>query len=173
MGMDVYGKNAQSETGEYFRNSVWFWRPLWAYCLAVHDDVVCDYDGVGHTNSGFALDSEHSLALGHRLLDDIENGRAEQYRSTYYAHLIELPRIDCTYCETTGIRTDKVGVSAGMPNTELDEVTAILTGRTHGWCNGCSGVGTQEAWETHYPFSVDNIKEFANFCTASGGFEIF
>jgi hypothetical protein len=28
MGFDVYGKNAASDAGEYFRASVWSWRPI-------------------------------------------------------------------------------------------------------------------------------------------------
>jgi hypothetical protein len=27
-------------------------------------------------------------------------------------------------------------------------------------------------YEAHYPFSLDNVKEFILFCRASGGFEI-
>jgi hypothetical protein len=30
MGMDVYG-----ESGNYFRNNVWWWRPLANYCQAI------------------------------------------------------------------------------------------------------------------------------------------
>jgi hypothetical protein len=33
MGFDVYGKSARSEKGEYFRNNVWWWRPLAEYVL--------------------------------------------------------------------------------------------------------------------------------------------
>ncbi|QOR55575.1 MAG: hypothetical protein UMS36scaffold28_65 [Phage 59_13] len=29
MGMDVYGVKPKSKQGEYFRNNVWSWRPLW------------------------------------------------------------------------------------------------------------------------------------------------
>ena len=33
MGMDVYGKNPTAPEGNYFRNSVWCWRPLAVYIL--------------------------------------------------------------------------------------------------------------------------------------------
>ena len=39
MGMDVYGKNQTSEKGSYFRNNVWWWRPLWNYCEELHGDI--------------------------------------------------------------------------------------------------------------------------------------
>jgi hypothetical protein len=172
MGMDVYGKNAQSETGKYFRNNVWFWHPLWDYCLDRHNDVICDHESAGHRNEGFGLDSEQALILGNRLLNEIENGATEEYRLGYYAKLADLPRTDCPHCGATGIRTDSVGDDMGMLTRPLDEATAILVGRTHGWCNGCDGVGTQEPWPCSYPFDIENVKEFAEFCIASGGFEI-
>lgn len=30
----------------------------------------------------------------------------------------------------------------------------------------------QRSWEDSYPFDVDNVQRFANFCRHSGGFEI-
>ena len=38
MGMDVYGIAPTSERGEYFRNNVWWWRPLWDYCCEVDSE---------------------------------------------------------------------------------------------------------------------------------------
>jgi hypothetical protein len=60
----------------------------------------------------------------------------------------------------------------GQHNKELSPEVQILTGRTHGWCNGCDGVGTQEAWDLSYPFSVENVEEFARFLSECGGFSI-
>ena len=39
-------------------------------------------------------------------------------------------------------------------------------------CNKCNGVGKVDDWEKSYPFSEDNVREFANFCANSGGFTI-
>ena len=33
MGFDLSGLNPKNETGEYFRNNVWWWRPLAQYVL--------------------------------------------------------------------------------------------------------------------------------------------
>jgi len=173
MGMDVYGKNAQSKAGEYFRNNVWSWHPLWDYCTERHDDVIEDHEGLGSSNDGFSLDEDQALTLANRLFDDIENGDTEKYRIRYYEDLSDLPRTDCEHCNVTGIRDDQVGVAHGMPNRELDEATAILVGRTHGWCNACQGVGTREPWQASYDFSVENVNDFAGFCMNSGGFEIW
>lgn len=39
MGMDVYGNHPTGKTGEYFRNNVWWWRPLAVYCCQVAPDI--------------------------------------------------------------------------------------------------------------------------------------
>ena len=39
MGMDVYGKNPTSENGKYFRNNVWWWRPLAEYCKQIAPEI--------------------------------------------------------------------------------------------------------------------------------------
>jgi hypothetical protein len=35
MGMDIYGRNAKTPEGEYFRANVWSWRPLHVLCETV------------------------------------------------------------------------------------------------------------------------------------------
>lgn len=171
MGMDVIGKNANSETGEYFRNNVWWWRPLWNYCLELHGDIAGRVE-YGHSNDGDGLDADDSRALGLRLLEDVKSGRTAEYKTDYDRELSELPRTKCDLCEGTGIRTDKVGKEHGMPEQELGEAEAIILGRTHGSCNSCHGYGTMANWLTHYPFEVDNVREFAEFLLDCGGFQI-
>ena len=171
MGMDVYGKNPTTDKGSYFRNNVWWWHPLWNYCENRHPDL-CDKVECGHTNDGDGLDADDARELGERLLADIALGVTEDYEREYREYLASLDRKDCSYCDGTGIRTDEVGVANGMPTQELETEMAILVGRTHGSCNACRGEGKQEDWATNYPFSVENVREFAEFLLDCGGFEI-
>jgi hypothetical protein len=170
MGMDVYGKNPTSEKGSYFRNNVWWWRPLWNYCVEVAPELCGDVSG--HTNDGEGLDEAGAIALSEILFQELWDGKTAQYEKDYNAELATKPRRDCDLCETTGIRTDSIGIEMGQHNKELSPEVQILTGRTHGWCNGCDGVGTQEAWDLSYPFSVENVEEFARFLESCGGFSI-
>lgn len=171
MGMDVIGVNPISERGEYFRNNVWWWRPLADYCLSNHNDIAekCEY---WHSNDGDGLDGNDARTLGERLLEDLNQGRVAEWEQRHNEYRASLPRTDCTLCGTTGIRTDEVGVEHGMHDKELSPEVQILTGRTHGWCNGCQGVGTQENFMASYPFNADNVKEFAEFLLDCGGFQI-
>jgi len=172
MGMDVMGKNATSKKGEYFRNNVWWWRPLWNYCEELHGEIVSQVE-YGHSNDGDGLDADDARMLGEALLADIESGVTAEYHEQYRKYLSELPMKDCEYCGATGIRTDAVGVEHGMPTQELEPEVAILVGRTHGYCNGCRGEGRVEHFLTNYDFSVDNVREFAEFLLDCGGFEIW
>jgi len=43
MGFDIYGSSPKSEKGKYFRNSVWWWRPLAEFVLE-HCDVPVSVD---------------------------------------------------------------------------------------------------------------------------------
>jgi hypothetical protein len=168
MGMDVIGKKKDS----YFRNNVWWWRPLWAYCMTIAPAICGKVEHSG-TNDGDGLNAEDSKALALALKASIADGTCAEYETRYNAWRLTLPREKCDLCSCTGIRTDKVGTDAGMPSKELsiDQVKAL--GRTQGWCNGCDGVGTKANWQSHYPFSVENVAEFAEFLETCEGFEIW
>jgi hypothetical protein len=40
MGMDVFGRNPSAEYGQYFRASIWSWRPLYEQIVALCDDLL-------------------------------------------------------------------------------------------------------------------------------------
>lgn len=173
MGMDVYGSDPTTEHGVYFRNNVWWWRPLWNYVITVGSEVISEeLAESGHYNDGARLNADQAKRLGEILFIELWEGRTLTYQAEYNEYLSQLERQPCDLCLQTGIRTDKLGVEMGQPTKELSPEVQILTGRTHGWCNGCNGVGTVEHFAAHYPFSVENVANFAQFCIESGGFKI-
>ncbi len=78
MGMDVYGLKPKTEKGEYFRNNVWYWHPLWDFCDEVAADLIEDVEGDGHTNSGFVVPDFNALDLGTRLKNALDEGVVTQ-----------------------------------------------------------------------------------------------
>jgi len=41
MGFDLYSTgNHKSQKGEYFRNNVWWWRPLWDWTYEQCQDII-------------------------------------------------------------------------------------------------------------------------------------
>jgi len=172
MGMDVIGKSATNEAGEYFRRNVWGWRPLWQYVEIVHSDLAEKVE-YGQSNDGDGLNAKDSVELAKRLYSDLERGIATLYMQQRNRWLSDLPREDCTICHNTGIRSDEIGLEMKMPERTLAPEVQTLTGRTHGYCNGCNGIGSRENWELSYYLDEDDLKEFAVFLEGCGGFEIW
>lgn len=170
MGMDVYGKNPTNEVGEYFRNNVWWWRPLADYAcyIAPETTAACKH---WHTNDGDGLDADGAATLAKELKASIDDGRAESYIKIRDAELSAMPSQVCTYCKGTGVRRDGVGESMAMPTKKIETVGHPRHGEL-GWCNACDGIGSVRPHDTHYPLDIDNIKNFAAFLEACGGFEI-
>lgn len=168
MGMDVYGKAATDGVGEYFRRSVWGWRPLAEYVVTRHPQIAagCTY---WQSNDGDGLDAAGAVELAKALRADVASGRAAAYVAQRNAHLAALPRLTCRVCQGRKRRT--------RDDDRRLVPDLVAQGR---WivpeegivCNGCQGEGTVEDSDTHYPLEVEDLVEFAEFCATSGGFEI-
>lgn len=155
MGMDVFGKDAKSEVGSYFRRNVWGWRPLWQYVEDNHSDIarLVEYP---QSNDGDGLDAEASVELARRLRDDLVDGTTTEYVTNRDALIAAMPDIECNICTGTGQRPD------GLHGVEW---------KGEG-CNGCGGKGTTRPWDASYYLEVDDIREFADFLAECGGFSI-
>ncbi|TGT76745.1 MULTISPECIES: hypothetical protein [unclassified Mesorhizobium] len=159
MGMDVIGKAATSEAGEYFRNNVWWWRPLADYACEVASEITsaCEY---WQSNDGDGLDAAASVALADRLQAEIDAGRTAAYAKIHTSKLEQMPNVPCRICAGTGTRLPVPHCGAGDP-----KAGGIR-------CNGCEGSGYVRPFDTNYPFSVENVQAFVAFLRACGGFEI-
>jgi hypothetical protein len=171
MGMDVIGVAPATETGTHFRNNVWYWRPLWQYCEQIAPELVAGVSG--QSNDGDGLDADGATQLAALLRAEIDSGRCTEFVSEFNRWKAGMSRTDCEWCDGTGVRSDPIGVANGMPDKVLDDATAILIGRSTGWCNGCNGEGQKDDWRLAYQFSVENVTEFVTFCENSGGFKIY
>jgi len=154
MGFDVFGKKPMNETGEYFRNNVWGWRPLWDY-IFYRLEVLSEEDYVeGHHNGGHEINKEKALRIAASLKQKIESGEMEEYIQAYTKYLDELTAETCEICEGSGWQ-------------ELPDSNNLLK------CLNCFGTGKVEPFEINYPMDLENMKDFAEFCENSGGFEIY
>ncbi len=173
MGMDVYGKKPTSKEGKYFRNNVWYWRPLWNYIVAEFPEYISEeLATAGHYNDGAGLDGPDAKRLGKALQAAIKAGYTADYEQLFRNAQSEVELEPCGLCDSTGIRSDRVGQDMGMPDRVLEQHVAVVVGRTTGWCNSCGGIGKVEPFALSYDFTVDNVREFAEFLLDCGGFEI-
>lgn len=175
MGMDVIGNEPTSEAGQYFRRNVWGWRPLAELVCKLEPELTA---GCTHwqSNDGDGLDAEPSEILSEALLSAVATGRVQRLVDARNKRIAALPRRRCGQCDGTGIRSDEVGVKDGQPNRIIGPDTHAAPDHPRygqiGWCNGCSGYGTNKPSEADYPLTVDDVSQFAAFLAACGGFEI-
>lgn len=157
-------------TGSYFRNNVWFWRPLWNYVYDTTDVLTDEDHRLGHENSCHPIGADKAVRIGLALLDNIKDAEAKE------AEYIKdsKPRrkfnklcdkaADCLYDEV-------VDKSDGLITCPGD-MKIHDPANYKRWSTLSHFGGGIQFGETSYPFSAANVKEFANFCLNSGGFEI-
>lgn len=83
MGMDVFGKQPRSKTGEYFRNSIWWWHPLADYILENSPQELTSKCRYWHSNDGDGLDDEDSKKLADHLQQLIDSGHTAASAGRY------------------------------------------------------------------------------------------
>ena len=112
----------EENCGTYFRNNVWWWRPLWHFVSSTCESILTERDiESGSYNDGHRISKTKADRIARRLFKMIRNGDVKAYESAYKEHLDSL---------------------------------------------------NKDNWDKSYPFSEDNVRQFANFCLNSGGFRI-
>lgn len=138
--------------GVYFRNNVWWWRPLWDWVCNTCQDVMTEGDqAAGWSNSGTQITAETVDQMLDKLVPAIAEELHKEYELSYKTRLEGMPLMKCDTCDGTGQRDDKY---------------------VKGECNGCGGKGERPDWDTQYPFDHKNVEEFVSFLSESGGIEI-
>lgn len=155
--MDVYGKHPSEKIGEYFRQSVWGWHPLWDFCCTVRPDLT-DKVKHGHTNDGDGLNEKDSIDLANTITQWLDEGLVDQYITEYQKAVDNIPLEMCVHCDGTGTRHD--GKKIGRDTDDFQ-------------CNACHGHGKRESFMTWYRITKDSVKEFRDFLQCCGGFEIY
>ncbi len=159
---------SEDNPGDYFRNNVWWWRPLWNFVCESCDDFLTDKDmGKGDSNSGYKISKTKAIKISKRLFEELANGNVDNLERQHTLRMAkaeahnkevreELDRITKECKDKFPIHADKL-VPANYPEpykTQWDETYA------------------KEDWAASYPFNAENVKNFAEFCQQSGGFTI-
>ena len=154
---EAYNKWQDENCGVYFRNNVWWWRPLWMFVSKACSEILTDKDIEGGSwNDGHKISKTKASKIAKELFRLIETDQVKAYESMYKKDLDSLEQKDCDICDATGRRKEPPIPGAG----------------DYMECNSCNGTGKVDDWAKSYPFSEDNVREFANFCANSGGFRI-
>ena len=163
---DLKGKYEIDNPGDYFRNNVWGWRPLWSFVAHHCSNILTEKDVSGGSyNSGHKISKTKSLKMAKKLSQLIADGTVAHYEREY----------------TLGYEQSKAH------NAEIDEKLEKIKEecrKEHGndivpadypepYKTEWELTYNKKDWNGHYPFSAQNVIEFTKFCQQSGGFEIW
>ena len=91
--------------GHYFRNNVWWWRPLWEFICHTCDDILTEQEKeAGSYNDGKEISESKANVIASRLQLYIDNGDAERWGEERQATLDSQEDEECNICEGTGNR---------------------------------------------------------------------
>lgn len=164
MGMDVYGIKPKTSKGEYFRNNVWWWHPLWTYCCYTCPELTNKVES-GHDNSGDGLDAVDSRRLGFIIQESIASGAAQEYVDEYNKDTATLPDEPCFCVKESLMEIFTISGDIPFPKSSGNK-------KPNPECHTCSGSGMQRNWNANYHIDVENIQNFAEFLIDCGGFQI-
>ena len=151
--------------GDYFRNNVWFWRPLWEFVCNSCDDFLTPADiEKGFYNDDRKISKTKSLKIARRLSKLIADGTVDTFER------------ECT------LTIAKAEVDNKEVRKEMDRISDECK-KKHGiflvpaefpepYKTQWDDAFAKENWSPSYPFYADNVKYFAEFCLQSGGFSI-
>ena len=79
-----YEDYEENNPGIYFRNNVWWWRPLWSYVCEQFPDILNERDEKsGSYNDGHAISESKAIKIGIGLTAKLESGEVEEYAKSF------------------------------------------------------------------------------------------
>jgi len=165
MGFDISGLNPKNKKGEYFRNNVWYWRPLAEYVLK-ETKVILEADQEGwHYNDCHEVSKEDAEQIAKQLDHLVKSGHCKKFaqawelrRSQIEKHNEQVEKELEEHCEEVKTRLNDIGLAPkDFPKEDHEKWEKIYNKRNS---------------DGSYPFTEENVKEFSEFCKNSGGFTI-
>ena len=152
--------------GHYFRNNVWWWRPLWNFVTTACDDFLTENDiDRGSFNDGHKISKTKSIRIAARIRKLDKTGVLDGYASMIDGYIKKAEKNNKKLAvkkETLKKKVQKItGTEHIIPMDYPEPYRATF-----------EKLMDQEDRGGHYPFKADNVRDFAEFCHQSGGFEI-
>ncbi len=155
----------RKNVGVYFRNNVWWWRPLANFMREHCDWFTQEQQARLHDNSGFEFSEHEALTIADTLQKKVDDGTAgkdeaknkedrklaEEWNKGIYAQQEELEK-----------EVKKETGNAKLVPYDYPEPFKKK------W----DDLQKQRDWKDSYPFEVRNVKRFIAFLRECGGFSV-
>jgi len=150
--------------GSYFRNNVWWWRPLWNFVTITCDDILTEKDVErGSYNDGHKISKTKSRRIAARLKKCDKEGVLESYETSFMEEVKKAEK-----------HNKKIAIKMGTlrKRVKSDVGDLVPANYPQPYKRQFEKLQNAERWGGHYPFHAENVREFTKFCENSGGFEI-
>lgn len=144
MGMDVYGRKPTTPKGEYFRSNIWGWPTI---LDAIADTGVLPEEMVEQMafNMGAGPDAEQSIALADALDEKLASLSSD---GTFFSHESQYAKMGTATVATEMLKMVKEMMKSG-------------------------DISSAKPTSEEFAADVEFLREFAEFCRESGGFEVW
>ena len=154
-----------TQSGTYFRNNVWWWRPLADYVLRFTKVIPEDQQEAWGYNDCTEISQQDAEMISQQLDHLIKSGHCKAYADKFEKQRIKIEKQNDKiekeldkFCKSVEKKLGKTNLAPNdFPKEDKKKWDSIYEKKNF---NG------------NYPFSVDNVKEFSEFCKNSGGFTI-
>ena len=163
---DFQNKYQEDNQGTYFRNNVWWWRPLWQFVCEQCQEflTVADMNG-GNSNDGYKITKTKSIKIAKRLskvlagtfVDEVDREHSLRAAKAKVDNEQLKEQMDAIHKEVNKNHVGNSIVPANYPKPYYKKWKKLQDAHN---------------WDGDYPFDKENIENFAKFCRDSGGFEI-
>ena len=152
--------------GNYFRNNVWWWRPLWTFtCDHCADFLTEDDMNGGCYNDSYIITEDKAVAIAERLYEALKEPETQEYLDNHMK-VME--------------KAKKHNEMIEQEKKALDEIAVAITGDKDvapidypkDLKKKFDELMKKRDWASSYPINRENIENFARFAEQSGGFSI-
>jgi len=154
----------QEQKGTYFRNNVWWWRPLAHYVLEYTKVIDEDKKECWSVNDHCIVEDEEATQIAKQLKYLINSGHTKKFARDWEARRKKIEKHNDKvekeleeHCQDVFKKLGKTIAPRDFPKADFDKWERIYNKRNR---------------DGSYPFSIKNVEEFAEFCEYSGGFSI-
>ena len=155
----------EDNPGDYFRNNVWFWRPLWSFvCGSCQDFMSVEDMNGGSTNDGYRIDEDKAKMIAERLSELLADGTVDKLHRKH-----ELDRLKAE-AHNKEVREELKQITKACQKEHGKDI--VPRDYPEPYYTEWQECHAKEIFSANYPFDIENVKNFAKFCLDSGGFEI-
>ena len=151
--------------GVYFRNNVWWWRPLANLIIENCDWLTQEQKERLHDNSGFEFSQDEALTIADTLQKKVDDGTAQAREEENKKERKVAEEWNAGLQKQQDALGEEAKKETGNKNIVPRDYPAHIYKR---W----DDLQKQQDWKSSYPFKEANVKEFICFLRECGGFQV-